>query len=228
MLYFSITRIHWAFTSRRPGNLNNNIGLVTAKWKETGVYIAVTNVASWFDYGKDDNALRQVFLTRLRDKDQDSPASAVEDNIRTASPGDLQGPARPMFKAKELTGKVKEYSSSDIFRHAQLITNETFALVLRRIGDKNVFPYVHVMLCFLSSFASSTYVSDLLNGTPWFELAAFLNTLVKTEIQLQSQLQNQTQNLNTLLAGDVFPAAGEKGDELPLPEDYLVRGFIWA
>jgi hypothetical protein len=210
------------------GNLDNHIGRVTAKWKEQGVYIAVTNVASWFDYGKDNNALRQVFLTHLYDKAKNSPASAVENNIRTASPGDLQDPTPPLYKAKELTGKVKELSAIDIFRHAQLLTNETFALVLQRIGDKNVLPHVHIMLAFLTAFASNSYVSPLLANTPWAKLVAFLNTLIKTENQIQFQNQDQDQNINTLLAADVFPAQGERGDELPLPEDYLVRGLIWS
>jgi hypothetical protein len=84
------------------------------------------------------------------------------------------------------------------------------------------------MLAFLSSFASSKYVSDLIQDAPWTELVAFLNTLVKTENQIQSQSQTQTPNINDLLASNVFPGEGERGDELPLPEDYLVRGLIWA
>jgi hypothetical protein len=210
------------------GNLDNHIGRVTAKWKEQGVYIAVTNVASWFDYGKDSNALRQVFLTHLYEKAQNSPPSAVEDNIRTASPMDLQDPTPPMFKADDLPDQVRELSLIDIFRHAQLITNETFALVLRRIGDKNVLPHVHVMFAFLTAFASSSYVSRLLANTPWAELVAFLNTLIKTENQVQSQNHDQAQSIDTLLAADVFPTQGERVDELPLPEDYLMRGLIWS
>lgn len=63
---------------------------------------------------------------------------------------------------------------------------------------------------------------------PWAELVAFLNTLVKTENQIQSQTQSQTPNIDTLFAIGLFPAEGERKDELPLPEDYLVRGLIWA
>jgi hypothetical protein len=210
------------------GNLVNHIGRVTAKWKEQGVYIAVTNVAGWFDYGKDDNILRQAFLTQLRQKALNSPRDTAEDNIRTASPGDQQDPTPPSIRAEKIPKAVEGFAEQRSFVNAKLITNDTFTLVLKRIGDKNVLPYVHVMLCFLSSFASSTYVSDLLDDAPWSELAAFLNTLVKTETQIQSRSQNQTQNLDTLLAADVFPAAGERGDELPLPEDYRVRGLIWS
>jgi hypothetical protein len=44
-------------------NLDQHIGRVTAKWKEHGVYIAVTNLSAQFHYGIDNHALRQVFLT---------------------------------------------------------------------------------------------------------------------------------------------------------------------
>ncbi|KAF1847404.1 uncharacterized protein K460DRAFT_57815 [Cucurbitaria berberidis CBS 394.84] len=210
-------------------NLDNHIGRVTAKWKEQGVYIAVTNVAGWFDYGVDDNALRQVFLTQLYEKSKNSPPSNP-DEIRTASPADQQDPMPPSITESEIPSKVNTLSSQPTFVNAQSITHDTFALVLRRIGDKNVLPHVHIMLSFLTTFATSKYVSHLLADSPWAELVAFLNTLVKTEnqIHVQSQSRSQAQDLNTLLSADVFPGDGERADELPLPEDYLVRGLIWA
>jgi hypothetical protein len=209
-------------------NLDNHIGRVTAKWKEQGVYIAVTNVAGLFDYGRDDNILRQAFLAQLYQKSLDSPRNTTEDNIRSASPLDQLDPAPPSIHADDIPKAIEDFAEQRTFTNAKRITNDTFALVLRRIGDKNVLPHVHVMLSFLSSFASSTYVSNLLDDAPWSELAAFLNTLVKTETQVQSQSPNQTENIDTLLAADVFPGERERGDELPLPEDYLMRGLIWA
>jgi hypothetical protein len=211
-------------------NLDNHIGRVTAKWKEQGVYIAVTNVSGWFDYGVDDNIFRQVFLTELCEKSKTSPAS--DEQLRTASPADQQDPTPPSVPENELLFKVNTVTEQPHFSHAKSLTNDTFALVLRRIGDKNVLPHVHIMLSFLTTFAANPYVSHLLSDTPWAELVAFLNTLVKTEnqIQNQSQVQNtsQPQNIDTLFSSPVFPNDGERTDELPLPEDYLVRGLIWA
>ena len=211
-------------------NLDNHIGRVTAKWKEQGVYIAVTNVSGWFNYGVDDNALRQVFLTQLSEKAKNSPPS--DEQLRTASPADQQEPTAPVIPETELLSHVSALSSQDHFSHAKRLTNDTFALVLRRIGDKNVLPHVHIMLAFLTIFASDPYVSHLLADTPWAELVAFLNTLVKTESQTQTQNQpqnvNQPQNIDTLFSTTVFPNDSERSDELPLPEDYLVRGLIWA
>ncbi|KAG9189254.1 hypothetical protein G6011_06122 [Alternaria panax] len=209
-------------------NLDNHIGRVTAKWKEQGVYIAVTNIASWFEYGRNDNLVRQAFLTPIYQEAQESFQSATEQMIRTATPADQQDPSKPLIDFKVDTKVKNRFVESDTLINAKSMTNETFALVLRRIGDKNVLPHVHIMLAFLSSFASSEYVSDLIKDTPWAELVSFLNTLVKTENQIQSQSQTQKPNIDVLLASGVFPGEGERGDELPLPEDYLVRGLIWT
>jgi hypothetical protein len=211
-------------------NLDNHIGRVTAKWKEQGAYIALTNVSGWFNYGVDDNAFRQVFLTELVEKAKTSPPA--EEQLRTASPADQQDPTPPSVPENALLSTVNALCTQPHFSAATRLTYETFALVLRRIGDKNVLPHVHIMLSFLTTFAASPYIAHLLADTPWPELVAFLNTLVKTgsQIQNQSQTQNvtQSQNTDTLFATQVFPNDGEKSDELPLPEDYLIRGLIWA
>ncbi|KAL1796719.1 hypothetical protein ACET3X_005259 [Alternaria dauci] len=213
------------------GNLDNHIGRVTAKWKEQGVYIAVTNIAGWFAYGQDDNTLRRAFLTQILEKADEPLQSVIEDKIRTAATVDQQYPAglpRTKEELEDFKDEVKVFSDEQTFVNATTLSNDTFALVLRRIGDKNVLPHVHIMLAFFASFASNHYVQIILDGMPWAEVVAFLNTLVKTENQVQSQTQNQPPNIDTLFATGLFPAQGERKDELPLPEDYLVRGLIWT
>jgi hypothetical protein len=74
--------------SKFTDNLDNLIGLATTQWAEQGVYIAVTNISGLFDYGKDDNVLRQAFLTQPQRDALNSPRNTTEDNIQTASPGD--------------------------------------------------------------------------------------------------------------------------------------------
>ncbi|KAF1834907.1 hypothetical protein BDW02DRAFT_316532 [Decorospora gaudefroyi] len=210
------------------GSLDNHIGRVTAKWKEQGVYVAVTNIAGWFGYGEDRNILRQAFLTQLQQKAQNSISKAGGDNLRTASPADQEDPTPPVIPADKIEGAVKVFALDSLLGNARDMTKETFAIVLRRIGDKNVLPHVHIMLSFVNALAPYTYAPILLQGMPWAELVAFLNTLVKTENQLATPSNSQPHNIDTLLAANVFPAEGERSDELPLPEDYLVRGQIWA
>jgi hypothetical protein len=210
-------------------NLDNHIGCVTTKWKEQGVHVAVTNIAGWFNYGVDDNPLRQVFFTEIYKKPKKSPS--LEDLIRTASPADQKDPTPPVIPENELLAKVEALSSQPHFAHVKRLTYETFSLVLRRIGDKNVLPHVHIMLSFLKAFAANPYISHLLSDAPWTELVAFLNTLLKAETQMQGQSQTQNisqpQNIDTLFSTTVFPDGCERSGGLPLPEDYLARGLIW-
>jgi hypothetical protein len=194
------------------------------------MYIAITNISSWFDYGVDDNAFRQVFLTELVKKPKINPPA--EEQLRTASPADQQGPALPSVPENELVSTVNALRSQPHFSAAKGFTYGTFALVLRRIGDKNVLPHVNILLAFLTTLAASPYVDHLLAEAPWPDLVAFLNALVKTESQIQNQSEPQIvpqpQDIDTLFAIPVFPEGDERSDELPLPEDYLVRGLIWA
>ncbi|KAF1357737.1 hypothetical protein EJ07DRAFT_127523 [Lizonia empirigonia] len=203
------------------GQLDNHIGRVTAKWKEQGVYTAVTNIASWFDYGYNDNILRQLFL--LRAAQRKNPGYMVEERGLTSAPDpDLQKPRVPEV---EMPLRISALQADLTFQRATILTNNTFALVLRRIGDKNVLPHVHVMLSVISTFASVEYVVHFLETFPWIEIAAFLNTLIKTETQ-----QNQGIDINTSICKPVFPTDKEAQtlDDLPLPEDYLIRGLIWT
>ncbi|KAH4331559.1 hypothetical protein HBH98_255250 [Parastagonospora nodorum] len=102
-------------------NLDNHIGRATAKWKEQGVCIAVTNVAGWFNYGFDDNSFRQVFLTELVLKAKNSPA-APEEQPRTVSPADQQEPATPSVPENELQSTVDALCSQPHFEHAKKLT----------------------------------------------------------------------------------------------------------
>ncbi|KAI1669328.1 EST1-DNA-bind domain containing protein [Pyrenophora tritici-repentis] len=218
--------------------LDIHIGRVTAKWKDLGVYVAVANIAGWFDYGKDKNLIRHAFLQQLYPPPQKPPVIVEASKIKAVlSDQQERGEKKDQKKeeekkipetAAEWTDAIEEMEATNCqYKIAKLLTNETSAMVFRRLGDKNVFPHVHVMLAFFSNLASSTYVSFLVADAPWTELVAFLNTLIKNETR-HSQSANKKLNIDTLLATDVFPREGERDDELPLPEDYHIRGQIWA
>ncbi|EMD85834.1 hypothetical protein COCHEDRAFT_1118043 [Bipolaris maydis C5] len=214
------------------GSLDNYIVRVTTKWKDQGVWVAVTNIAGWFDYGVDDNALRQAFLIELSERAKNSLSTAPEEKSRTASTIEQQDPIQPCVNPSQIQGKLEQLAAQQTFKNAQLLTNDTFALALRRLGDKNVLLHVNIMLSYLtslSSFSSCAYVPNLIKDTPWPDLVTFLNTLLKTESQSYSQTNtSQSENIDSLLSAALFPADDERTDELPLPEDYLARGLIWT
>ncbi|KAJ4355819.1 uncharacterized protein N0V89_003840 [Didymosphaeria variabile] len=195
--------------------LDNHIGRVTAKWKEQGVYIAVTNLAGLFNYGSDDSILRQILLLHEKQLTRStSLSSQSEEDSRSPSPIEEDKSSQPMSES-EVAAQVEILSSDFTFSRAYLLTMATLMLVLRRNGDKNVLPHVHVLLSFFSAFASIKYVAHFLDHAPWTELVSFLNTLLKSE-----------QRPEKILPGPVFLA--DQADSLPLPEDYLIRGQIWS
>jgi hypothetical protein len=65
------------------GQLDNHIGRVTAKWKEQGVYVAVTNIAGLFDYGNDDSILRQILVFRGNQKHRPTTPTQPEEGSRS-------------------------------------------------------------------------------------------------------------------------------------------------
>lgn len=198
------------------GPLDNHIARVTAKWKEQGVYIAVTNIAGLFDYGSNDSVLRQIFLLHgrqlLKDRNPSRPSSASDEEM--GQPPADQKPALPSIAESEVPSKLDFLSSEFTFSRAYLLTISTLSIALKRVGDKNVLPHVHVLLSFLFTLASIPYVAHLADHAPWAEIATFLNTLTKSE------------RPELLIPGPIFPS--DQIDVLPLPEDYLVRGQLWS
>jgi hypothetical protein len=136
----------------------------------------------------------------------------------------------PTLNEQDIASGISALASDSVFSKARSLTYDTFALVLRRIGDMHThphilphalphaLPHVHVMLSFFSSIASGENVVHLIDDAPWVELTTFLNTLIKTETQ-----QNRINNIDVVLSEPIFPASGK-----PLPEDHMIRGLIWA
>jgi hypothetical protein len=144
--------------------LDNHVGRVTAKWKEQGVYIAVTNIAGLFDYGSQDSILRHAFQLHA---EKSLPSSHTErpstpsddDSSRSPSP---VSPEPNHFSDEELSAQLLKLSSDFAFSCACRLAFSTLALILRRIGDKNVLRHVHVLFAFLSTTVSISYVSTSL------------------------------------------------------------------
>lgn len=205
-------------TSAFHSQLDNHIGRVTAKWKEQGVYIAVTNISGLFDYGADDSILRLILNLHAKNVSRTRPPSrsaspAEGERGRSSSPIEHNS-GLPTITEAEISSKLETLSRDFTFTKAYFLTMSTFSLVLRRLGDKNVLPHVHVLLSFLSSFGSIPYIAHLVDNAPWAEIVVFLNTLLKSEQPEQ------------LMGRPVFPT--HQSDNLPLPEDYLIRGQLWS
>ncbi|KAJ8058491.1 hypothetical protein OCU04_012679 [Sclerotinia nivalis] len=102
------------------------------------------------------------------------------------------------------------------FRHAQNLSNSALEIVLQRIGDPNVLPFIHVSLVFMFRMSHFSSAMDLLAPAfPWQILAIILNTLLKS-YKTFSRIEDCK-----------FPLP-EKDDVRPFPEDFGMRGLLWA
>lgn len=105
-----------------------------------------------------------------------------------------------------------EYS----FNMALLLTVATLKIVLSRIGDPNVLPFIHVQLVFMYYMSGRPGAMSLLQDQfPWDLLSTMLNTLLASY------------NTYSRIESDMFPLP-EKDDVRPFPEDFAIRGLLWT
>lgn len=213
--------------SIRNGLLDGYIDRATANFKEQGIYIAVANIAGLFEYGgtKDGSQIRRsIFWRAFKNVEKHRrkeaalglqqttiTAFSLDDDIKTEpspppSPTDVQPPAETDTK-----------SSTSLVEMASELAFTTLSTALRRHGDKNVFPFVHVMFVFLWNLAAvekaMEYVASFI---PWIDICSFLNTLAKPDTMTPA-----------VMASDTFPKSNDKV-ERPLPEDFFMRGQVFT
>lgn len=102
------------------------------------------------------------------------------------------------------------------FNHAQHLSNATLKIVLQRIGDPNVLPFLHVILVFVYKMSRHPGAMGMLEADfPWELLVVMLNTLLASVGTLSR------------IEVDSFPLP-EKDDNRPFPEDFAMRGLLFA
>lgn len=169
--------------------LDSHIGRVTKKFMEQGCHIAISNYVAMLGFASKENPLMKATTSSLEDKTADIDMDLA---------GDETSPFMTAFK------------------HAHNLSNSTLEIVLRRIGDPNVLPFIHVSLIFMFRMSRFSRAMDLLAPAfPWQSLVIMLNTLLKSY-----------QSLNRI-EDNKFPSP-EKEDVRPFPEDYGMRGLLWA
>lgn len=166
--------------------LDNQIGRVTRKFMEQGYHIAIANNVAILSFASKDNALMTLISPA---KDGDRPDVPMEGGFSDAS--------------------------ISYFKNAQRLSNETTDIVLQRIGDPNVLPFIHVTLVFIYFMARRPGTMSFLQATfPWVALSTMLNTLLSSY------------TTPGRIEGEVFPS--ETDDTRPFPEDFAMRGLLWA
>jgi hypothetical protein len=169
------------------GLLDTQIGRVTRKFMEQGYHIAVANSVAMVGFAAKDNILMKAL----------------------ASVGGNEDVA--MANTSEAVSQ-----STMTFRNAQRLGNATTEIVLERVGDPNVLPFIHVTLVFMFFMARHSAAMNLLQAEfPWKSLAIMLNTILGSFPTPDR------------IADESFPVL-EKDDPRPFPEDFAVRGLLWT
>jgi hypothetical protein len=102
------------------------------------------------------------------------------------------------------------------FKHAQRLSNATLRIVLQRLGDPNVLPFIHVILVFVHNMSRHAGAISMLEADfPWEPLVVMLNTLL-TSVGTPSRIESEQ-----------FPVP-EKEENRPFPEDFAMRGLLFA
>ncbi|KAL7621482.1 hypothetical protein AAE478_008805 [Parahypoxylon ruwenzoriense] len=171
------------------GMLDNHIDRTTRKWMESGYYIAISNCCGLLSYGQDDN----VILRAIRPQDTDE---FVEPNPREALPG---------------------YKSNKLFEGALSLTEGTYDIVLRRFGDLNILPFLHVVMVFIYHLTYYPSAMFFIERTfPWKLVSLQLNSLLLSYREYQR------------IHDDQFPRQDKELAPRPLPEDFAMKGLVWV
>jgi hypothetical protein len=100
---------------------------------------------------------------------------------------------------------------------AVALANRAHNVVLRRFGDPNILPYLHVMFVFLHHLAFSPEVMRYVESEyPWKLTSLMLNTLLAS-CERYSRIE-----------ADTFPQLDKEEFRRPLPEDHALRGLPWV
>ncbi|KAH9832696.1 Est1 DNA/RNA binding domain [Teratosphaeria destructans] len=181
----------------------------TFRWIPCGVPLAITNISALFQFGRPSNPLRRTCDYALQS--QTSTTEAVEP-----------------FSVQPATASATT-TLLDLARDATLLSLHT---ALQCQPDpksiQEVLPFLHTMLSFLHSLYRVSPLNHdalgLLQGVQWNVLVTFVNSLARLE-PITARVE-QCAKARIWLQPD--SDGREKVLRKALPEDYHVRGLVWA
>lgn len=218
------------FTQSFPSHL----GTTGSKFKIQGPEYAGSLFAMLMDFGKEDNTLwnmifdhsqelRRIYCERNNQdpdklpKDFTVQDTAIIDPPRTEywSQKDLPAirvPPTPALRT-DLTPDTP-FSSDDVSSYAGPMLFRVITDVADQIGNKNVVPFMHMVLAYLYGLTwipgASVYVEACI---PWQSVVKFLNTVGRSGVSYEN------------VEGKEFPKS-YGGSKRQLIEDFVMRGLM--
>ncbi|KAI9779925.1 MAG: hypothetical protein M1839_007081 [Geoglossum umbratile] len=234
--------------------LDNNIGRVTSRWKEQGIYIAVANFAALFGYASKNNLLRLVYTVERGNSHEVLPDAASQPDVKPipveSGPGDRThsdpvggenvlppAPAESNSESGEnLTTQSKSSGGQSSGSSGELGAENSSD------ASKSVAAFSNAkFLTFATLDLALQRIGDP-NVLPHVHVSlVFMNHIMHSEpatklVEKEFPWESLASMLNTLVTsydtfwrveGSRFPEP-EKGVGRPLPEDFNIRGLEWA
>lgn len=178
--------------------LDNHIAKNACMFLQPGYTIGIANCCAMVEYGSKTNVIFKVISAEA-----DEVTHTVKD--------------KP--EVEDVSAESGNNQPTDEFGQARSLACDTARLILGRLGDPNVYPFVHVTLVFiyhLTFFHTKGGMAHVEQAFPWCPLVKLLNTL-----RLSSGAHSKHES-------DTFPGLREDAPSPPLPEDFAMRGLPWA
>jgi hypothetical protein len=219
--------------------LDNHIGRVTAKFRVQGPEIASSLCAATFDFGNSKAFLSQTFRDQNDRKKAYAEAYQSSHGQEEPPPEDPEVKYASMkaywvsiahwasledtsdfIRASQrpaqgtVGGDATFLDSFDAAAYACQSLGEATTVVSQRIGDKNILPYMHVILAYLFALAFVPNALIYVEGhIPWEDISIFLNTLGRSGV------------VASRFEGTDFPQQ-MSGTGRQLPEEFKMRGLV--
>ncbi|EXJ62667.1 hypothetical protein A1O7_03105 [Cladophialophora yegresii CBS 114405] len=210
--------------------LDNHIARSGSNWKVQGTEVA-SGLISWIlDFGSEESFLWGAFRAH-HDKLKGTQTELLPANVASRMDHIAKEDShRKFWMDNELSAAdfrqvspsagdqpgMKFTSSEQVTSYAVPVWAHTVAIVASKVGDRNILPFLHVTLAFLWSLS---YVPGgliyLENDIPWAKLVLSLNTLSRSGV------------VDARVESSEFPQQ-QSGTGRQLPEDFLIRGLVWA
>ena len=187
-----------------------------ARFKEQGVFAAISNISALLEYGVLDEQGSSRSILRVAIEKNRFGKVITETARNTTSIGTASSSPAVTKSLLDDMDFIQYRVSQRTTLHASDIAFWTLSVVLEHLGDRNAFPLVHVYLVFLCSVMGIEKAMEVIEkDVPWSELAEFLNTIAKPETMTRK------------VRSEKFPKPSD-GIGRPLPEDFVMRGQLWS
>ncbi|KIW27399.1 hypothetical protein, variant 1 [Cladophialophora immunda] len=219
--------------------LENHIARSGVNWKVQGPEVASALIAFLLDYGSEENFLWKSFradrdgLRGSQIDPQQQQQQQQQECSSTITPDPMakqrihsefweqNGPInasdfRQAPPPPEHRVNVNFTSADEVTSYALPVWSKAISIVAAKLGDRNILPFLHLTLAFLWSLS---YVPGALiyveNYVPWSVLVLSLNSLSRSGV------------VDAHVESKEFPQQ-QSGTGRQLPEDFPIRGLVWA